>query len=72
LSEDHIVRAASIYANIPLNRRKQLGAVVKRSKEKIATHTSARCNSQTFEVISMHRPRDKAFKKLKHSSVQRD
>ena len=40
LGEEHIVRAASIYANIPLSQPRKLGAVLSKAKEKSVAPSS--------------------------------
>lgn len=40
LGEEHIVRAASIYANIPLSQPRKLGAVLSKAKDKSVVPSS--------------------------------
>ena len=50
LGEEHIVRAASIYANIPLSQPRKLGAVLSKAKEKsVVTSTHVRHGSSALQ-----------------------
>ena len=41
LGQEHIVRAASIYSNIPLSKKKELSVVLKKAADKTLANFSA-------------------------------